>query len=361
MKFSLVVALCVLVLDSLAAAQIHGPHQEEDRAVVERRGGPTVSSSTPSGASKGTLPPNSLLSSTATTKRVSVSSASTASTTPTAAQTACKPFTNVMTIMLNAADANDVMSEFYFGKILPTTGYVLRKMVRPGSGTASGWSNLVAAITSSSPDSADIRSMEPSLTGKVPSIAKPSIINSFESSRISWKVYMEAYPPKPASCMTSVTYVDNSTNLTYSAQDNPFIALQYVRTNQTLCSKIVALSQLKIDIDKNVVPSFAYVVPGHVVGGRSMTIVEVAAWVKRFLEPKLESPAFAKTLFFIIFSSARTNGVPSYGIMLGKGVTKKGAIDYSSYTLSSWVRTLLTGFGISQSPSLDVPFIPLSC
>jgi hypothetical protein len=60
----------------------------------------------------------------------------------------CRTFTNVMTIVLGAADYTDVMSDFFLGTFLPAEGMLLSNMHALSSVTQTNYFAMLTGATS---------------------------------------------------------------------------------------------------------------------------------------------------------------------------------------------------------------------
>lgn len=85
-----------------------------------------------------------------------------------------------------------------------------------------------------------------------------SLISELERAGLSWKGYMQSLP-KPG--YTGGFWPDNPRTALYVEKHDPFMLLPAVRQHPRLARKVVPLKRLTVDLAKDRLPSFSYIVP----------------------------------------------------------------------------------------------------
>jgi len=104
-----------------------------------------------------------------------------------------------------------------------TDGHIMGASLGDYIGITSGYNKTAQACNSNPPGSSGC-----------PLLQIPSIVDSLESARLSWKAYMEGYP-QPSGCYNND--VGNPNN--YVFFHNPFIYYGDIQNNATRCAHIV--------------------------------------------------------------------------------------------------------------------------
>ncbi|KAJ3270905.1 hypothetical protein HDU76_011104 [Blyttiomyces sp. JEL0837] len=218
-------------------------------------------------------------------------------------ESACAPsqMQTIFTIILENADAANVLKDPYLGTTLPAKGYLLKNM------------NGVA---------------HPSQPNYIAMIAGDTL---------------------------GVTN-DNNVNLAgaYARKHNPFISMTNIQTNASRCAKIVPATQLDADAAANNLPNYVFYTPNLKNDGHDTSISYASAWLKGFLEPKLTNSVYAKTLFFITYDeSASTSPNLIYGVLVGKGIVGAGQTDFNKYDHYSWLATIENTYALGNLGKKD--------
>jgi len=173
----------------------------------------------------------------------------------------------------------------------------------------------------------------------------PNIINSFESKGITWKVYAQNWP---GNCFDGMV----SDDLLYWRRHNPFISFDNVRLNETLCSNIVDASRLDHDIIEGMLPQYSYFIPNFINDGDE-TVESASAWLKGFLEPKLDDKAFSDgNLIVITFDTNLMEFNHIYAVLLGP-LVKEGTQDDILYNHYSLLRSIEDNWGLKPLTEND--------
>ncbi|KAJ3038301.1 hypothetical protein HDV00_000812 [Rhizophlyctis rosea] len=177
-------------------------------------------------------------------------------------------------------------------------------------------------------------------------LSGPIVVDLLDNAGISWKSYQENYP---GNCYTSSSY-----NSLYYRKHNPFISFSSVYGNSARCAKIVPATQLDTDIANNAVPKYSFYTPNIKNDAHDTTITYGSNWLKGFLEPKLTSAAFAKTMFLITFDEGSGSGNVStkvYTMLVGDAIVSRGlanTIDSTKYTHYSQISTVEANWGLPK-------------
>ncbi|KAJ3103526.1 hypothetical protein HDU97_010026 [Phlyctochytrium planicorne] len=251
-------------------------------------------------------------------------------------------FESVMTIVLNGADSDAVMSEFFFGTEIPGAGYLLANVSAVGSG---GQVNHVAMISGNTYGIVDENPVE--LNGN-------TVVDLLELKGLTWGAYLEDYP---GGCSAIKESPDGS----YQRSRNPFISFKSISSNSKRCSNIKPASSFQTDLDADNLPNYMYYVPGAAsIGTRQEgSVASASYWLKGFLQNTLTNPSFAYTLFFITFEQPVSSDANVYGILLNTGILGPSIVDNKPYTLISWLKTIEWAFGLgdlSQKDATENPF-----
>jgi hypothetical protein len=141
----------------------------------------------------------------------------------------------------------------------------------------------------------------------------------------------------------------------YARKHNPFMSFVNINSNETRCSAhIVNSAVLDTDASSENLPNYMFYTPNLFHDGHDSSLATTSAWLKDFLEPKLDNPVFGHTLFWITFdeSSGFIPGTrnPIYGVLLGAGVddTKRGVSLGTFYNHYNWLATVERIFNLGD-------------
>ncbi|KAI8803690.1 phosphoesterase family-domain-containing protein [Cladochytrium replicatum] len=247
---------------------------------------------------------------------------------------ACRPFKNLMTIVLENEDASNVLADPYIGKTLPAKGYLLTNSFGVAHPSQPNYIASIAGDTLGVSGDSNVN------------LAQTNIVDLLEAKKFTWKSYQENYPS--AGCNTAATYGGSGK---YARKHNPFISFKNIQNNATRCANIVPNSQLDIDAAAGKLPDYMYYTPNLMNDGHDTTLQYSSNWLKGFLEPKLADPAYANTLFYITYDESECflfcqNKI--YSILVGKGIKGAGLTDNTKYDHYSFLATWEKAFDIGN-------------
>ncbi|KAI8618980.1 phosphoesterase family-domain-containing protein, partial [Chytriomyces sp. MP71] len=243
---------------------------------------------------------------------------------------------NVFTVVLENQDYADVMADPYMGTTLANKGYLMTNYY---ANTHPSQGNYIAMIAGSLFGVTDDSNVD--LNGK-------NVADLLEAKGLTWKSYQEAYPGE---CFTG------QISGTYWRKHNPFISFTSISKNASRCANIVSSVQLDKDAVAGNLPNYIFYSPDINNDGHDTGLTVASNWLKAFLEPKLTDPAYANTLFQVVFDESQNN-IPSqnriYALLAGAGITQQGARDNSSYTHYNLLATLENVFSLGNLGQNDV-------
>ncbi|KAI8803675.1 phosphoesterase family-domain-containing protein [Cladochytrium replicatum] len=256
----------------------------------------------------------------------------------------CRPFKNLMTIVLENEDASNVMKDPYMGTTLPAKGYLLTNSYGVTHPSQPNYIAQIAGDTLWVLGDYDVN------------LGDTNIVDLLEAKSLTWKSYQENYPS--AGCNLDSTYGGKSA---YARKHNPFISFKNIQNNATRCANIVPSSQLDIDAAAGKLPNYMYYTPNLLNDGHDSSLLYGSNWLKSFLEPKLTDPAYADTLFYITFDESEcylcSNKI--YSILVGKGIKGAGLTDNTKYDHYSFLATWENAFGIGNLGRNDAKATPV--
>ena len=137
-------------------------------------------------------------------------------------------------------------------------------------------------------------------------VSSDSIPRAFAAAGKTWKAYMESLP--------SVGYTGGDV-YPYFKHHNPFAYMTDVLGSSTETADLVPFTQLSSDLAAGTVPNFAFIAPnaeddahdcpaGGSVCLDSDKLTAADNWLKAHIDPLIQSPAFANSVFVIVFDES---------------------------------------------------------
>jgi hypothetical protein len=173
----------------------------------------------------------------------------------------------------------------------------------------------------------------------------------------TWKGYMETLP--------FAGYAGNDV-YPYFKHHDPFVYFTDV-TSGSQVNNVVPFDQLAADLSAGTVPNFAFITPnaeddGHDCpdGSTNCTMADriTAAdnWVKANINPLIQNPALANSVFIIVFDesdSDNTNGGGKIPMIMAGSHVKTGFTSTTVYQHQSTLRLVLDLLRVSDHPGLS--------
>jgi acid phosphatase len=149
----------------------------------------------------------------------------------------------------------------------------------------------------------EIQTNDDAFTGTVSS---DNIPRAFAAAGKTWKSYMESLP--------SVGYTGGDV-YPYFKHHNPFVYMTDVLNSSAETANVAPFTQLAADMSAGALPNFAFIAPNaendaHDCpgGGAACTddqkLAAADTWLKNNIDPLINSPALANSVFIIVFDEA---------------------------------------------------------
>jgi hypothetical protein len=173
-----------------------------------------------------------------------------------------------------------------------------------------------------------------------------SIVDQFESARVSWKAYMGGMP---SACFKGATSGQ------YAKKHNPFMYYRRVAEVPARCAKDVPEARLASDLRAHRLPSFAFLSPGLCDDSHDCPVSNGDSYLARTVPPLLR--ALGPHGFLVLTWDEGTSGAGCCGglasggripmVIAGPGV-RRGARVAVPYTHYSTLRTIEDAFGLRR-------------
>lgn len=187
-------------------------------------------------------------------------------------------------------------------------------------------------------------------------VSSDSIPRAFAAAGRTWKAYMESLP--------SVGYTGGDV-YPYFKHHNPFAYMTDVLGSSAETANLVPFTQLSADITAGTVPNFAFIAPNAEddahdcpTGGSacldSDKLTAADNWLKTHIDPLIQSPALANSVFVIVFDESLDVDVVNGGgkvawVMAGSHV-KAGFKSTTLYQHQSTLRLVMDLLGVADHP-----------
>ncbi|KAJ3240050.1 hypothetical protein HDU81_004695 [Chytriomyces hyalinus] len=256
-------------------------------------------------------------------------------------------FSSVLTIVLPSTDRNSALTEFYLGRCLPRRGYLLANMTSEVETRSLTSDDYVSLITGSHPFSDDGSNMN-----------QTTLIDLLEYNSKFWRIYLESYSGNCSSLSASNTQPGSP----HLANKNPLQYIPSIVQNPERCQNIANKDQFDMDVANNNIVDWMLYVPTFGDSETATPTVEIALWLKAFLEPLLESPHFEETLFIITFDKSRSGNGEIYTLLLGSGIAAFNSVDHAPYSRHSILATVedvfhLGNLGRQDETAAKIPLV----
>ena len=187
-------------------------------------------------------------------------------------------------------------------------------------------------------------------------VSSDNIPRAFAAAGKSWKAYMESLP--------SAGYTGGDV-YPYFKHHDPFVYMTDVLNSAAEEADVDPFVQLASDMSAGVLPNFAFIAPNaeddaHDCPGGGSTCTDdqklaaADAWLKNNIDPLINSPALANSVFMITFDEALDTDVTNGGgqvpmVMVGSHV-KSGFRSTTFYQHQSTLRLILDLLRVSDHP-----------
>jgi len=198
-----------------------------------------------------------------------------------------------------------------------------------------------------------LESVDDNFTGTV---TDDNIARALNGAGKSWKAYMESIP--------SAGYLGGNSG-TYLKHHDPFSYFSDVVSNSAQAANIVPFTQIQADMAANTVPNFAFIAPNsvddaHDCPGQASTCLDSAklvtadTWLKTNIDPLINSPAFANSVFIITWDEGDLTDLTNVGgqvatVLVGTHV-KAGFRSTTFYQHQNTLRLVLDLLKVGDRP-----------
>jgi len=198
-----------------------------------------------------------------------------------------------------------------------------------------------------------LESVDDNFTGTV---TDDNIVRALNGAGKSWKAYMESIP--------SAGYLGGNSG-TYLKHHDPFSYFSDVVSNSAQAANIVPFTQIQADMAANTLPNFAFIAPNsvddaHDCPGQASTCLDSAklvtadTWLKTNIDPLINSPAFANSVFIITWDEGDLTDLTNVGgqvatVLVGTHV-KAGFRSTTFYQHQNTLRLVLDLLKVGDRP-----------
>jgi hypothetical protein len=199
----------------------------------------------------------------------------------------------------------------------------------------------------------NIETNDDAFTGTVSS---DSIPRAFAAAGKTWKAYMESLP--------SVGYTGGDV-YPYFKHHNPFAYMTDVLGSSAETANVVPFTQLASDGNASTLPNFAFIAPNAEddahdcpTGGSACLdtdkLTAADNWLKTHIDPLIQSPALANSVFIIVFDESLdvdiVNGGGQVAMVMAGSHVKAGFKSTTLYQHQSTLRLVLDLLRVTDHP-----------
>jgi len=189
-----------------------------------------------------------------------------------------------------------------------------------------------------------------------------SLPDLLEDRGRSWKAYAEGLP---AAGFLGSFYGR------YAMKHNPFVYFEAIRKDPARLNRsVVPLTELDVDLAKNGLPDYSFIVPDMCDSSHDCGVEVTDAWLGRVVAPILQSPAFdANSLLILTFDEGTTDQACCGRSPLARGgkiatvlispLVKAGYRDPTPYSHYSLLKTILRSWGLDDLGHTSDPAVGL--
>jgi phosphatidylinositol-3-phosphatase len=187
-------------------------------------------------------------------------------------------------------------------------------------------------------------------------VSSDSIPRAFAAVGKTWKAYMESLP--------SAGYTGGDV-YPYFKHHNPFAYMTDVLGSSTETANLVPFTQLSADMIAGTVPNFAFIAPnveddahdcptGGSVCLDSDKLTAADNWLKVHIDPLIQSPALANSVFIIVFDESLdvdvVNGGGKIAVVMAGSHVKAGFKSTTLYQHQSTLRLVMDLLRVADHP-----------
>ena len=182
-----------------------------------------------------------------------------------------------------------------------------------------------------------------------------------EASGRTWKVYIEGLP--------TAGFLGTFSGR-YAMKHNPFVYFRWIHTAARRARGIVPLTELDRDLEKGVLPDYAFIMPDMCDSAHDCDVGVTDAWLGRVVGSILRSPAFDASSLLVLTSDEGTTeraccGSPPLArggriaTVLVSALAKPGFRDATPYCHYSLLKTILASWGLGRLGHTSDPAVNL--
>ncbi len=187
-------------------------------------------------------------------------------------------------------------------------------------------------------------------------VSSDSIPRAFAGAGKTWKAYMESLP--------SAGYTGGDV-YPYFKHHNPFAYMTDVLGSSAETANLVPFTQLSSDLGAGTVPNFAFIAPNAEddahdcpAGGSacldSDKLTAADNWLKTHIDPLIQSPALANSVFIIVFDESLdvdvVNGGGKIAMVMAGSHVKAGFKSTTVYQHQSTLRLVMDLLRVNDHP-----------
>jgi phosphatidylinositol-3-phosphatase len=187
-------------------------------------------------------------------------------------------------------------------------------------------------------------------------VSSDSIPRAFAAAGKTWKAYMESLP--------SVGYTGGDV-YPYFKHHNPFAYMTDVLGSSAETANLVPFTQLASDMSAGALPNFAFIAPnaeddahdcptGGSVCLDSDKLTAADNWLKSHIDPLIQSPALANSVFIIVFDESLdvdlVNGGGQVAMVMAGSHVKAGFKSTTLFQHQSTLRLVLDLLRVTDHP-----------
>ena len=164
-----------------------------------------------------------------------------------------------------------------------------------------------------------------------------NLADTLEGAGRSWKVYAESLP--------GPGFLGSSSGL-YAKKHNPFAYFRDVQTSAARRARMVPFTRFARDLAHVSLPDFSLVVPNLCNDMHDCSVQTGDAWLARFTQPLLRSPALRRSVVFVVFDEGTSDeggGGRIPALVLGP-LVRPHAVSTQPLTHYSLLRTIETAW-----------------